>query len=194
MLADQARAEELAEWLRGSGRFVTVARGLLYGAAREVALKVAETTSFLTAAFSAADLRHGPIAIASSGPPVLGFVHPGPASADVLEVVGELRQRGASTRLAGARTRQRHRVARLRSGDSRLSWRSCGVNNLRSRSPASSGATRTRARADEGHSYLTRAMDQVRQPCQGRPGRLGHHECQRRQPCPRCHRATLEWA
>ena len=101
VLADRAPAEELAEWLRGSDRFVTVARGLLYGAAREVALKVAETTSFLTAAFSSADLRHGPIAIASSGPPVLAFAHPGPASADVLEVVAELRERGASTRLAG---------------------------------------------------------------------------------------------
>ena len=101
VLADQARAEELAGWLRGSDRLVTVARGLLYGAAREVALKVAETTSFLTAAFSSADFRHGPIAIASSGPPVLALAHPGPASEDVLEVVAELKKRGVSTRLAG---------------------------------------------------------------------------------------------
>jgi glutamine---fructose-6-phosphate transaminase (isomerizing) len=101
VLADQARAEELAEWLRGSDRLVTVARGLLYGAAREVALKVAETTSFLTAAFSSADFRHGPIAIAYSRPPVLAFAHPGPAGADVLEVVAELKERGADTRLAG---------------------------------------------------------------------------------------------
>jgi glutamine---fructose-6-phosphate transaminase (isomerizing) len=101
VLADRAPAEQLAGWLQGSDRLVTVARGLLYGAAREVALKVAETTSFLTAAFSAADFRHGPIAIASSSPPVLAFAHPGPASEDVLEVVADLKQRGASTRLAG---------------------------------------------------------------------------------------------
>jgi glucosamine--fructose-6-phosphate aminotransferase (isomerizing) len=101
VLTDVAPATALAEWLRGTDRLVTVARGLLYGAACEAALKIAETTSRLTAAFSAADLRHGPIAIASNGPSVLAFVHPGPASAYVTDVVNELRQRGADTRLAG---------------------------------------------------------------------------------------------
>jgi glutamine---fructose-6-phosphate transaminase (isomerizing) len=101
VLADRAPVAELAGWLRHADRLVTVARGILYGAACEAALKVAETTSLLTVAFSAADLRHGPIAIASSGPPVLAFAHPGPASRDVVEVVSELRRRGASVRLAG---------------------------------------------------------------------------------------------
>jgi glutamine---fructose-6-phosphate transaminase (isomerizing) len=101
VLADSAPVTALAGWLRGADRLVTVARGILYGSAREAALKVEETTSLLTAAFSAADLRHGPIAIASSGPPVLAFAHPGPTSQDVAEVVGELRKRGAGVRLAG---------------------------------------------------------------------------------------------
>ena len=101
ILGDPGPVIELARWLQNADRLVTVARGILYGAAGEAALKVEETTSLLTAAFSAADLRHGPIAIASSGPPVLAFAHPGPASADVVEVVGELRARGASVRLAG---------------------------------------------------------------------------------------------
>ena len=48
VLADPGPAEELAQWLRHRDRLVSVARGLLYGAAQEVALKVAETTSFLT--------------------------------------------------------------------------------------------------------------------------------------------------
>ncbi len=101
VLADQLPITELTGWLRGTDRLVTVARGILYGAAWEAALKVAETTSFLTVAFSAADLRHGPIAMASNSPPVLAFAHPGPASGDVVEVVSELRRRGASVRLAG---------------------------------------------------------------------------------------------
>jgi glutamine---fructose-6-phosphate transaminase (isomerizing) len=101
VLADQAPVTELAGWLRGSDHLVTVARGILYGAAGEAALKVEETTSLLTTAFSAADLRHGPIAIASTEPPVLAFAHPGPASADVVDVVADLRARGASVRLAG---------------------------------------------------------------------------------------------
>ena len=101
VLAGPAPAVAIAEWLSGADRLVTVARGFLYGAAQEVALKVEETTSRFTAAFSAADLRHGPIAIASNGPPVLAFAHPGPASADVADVVAELKARGARARMAG---------------------------------------------------------------------------------------------
>jgi len=101
ILANPAPASELAEWLAGADRMVTVARGLLYGAACEVALKVEETTARFTAAYSAADLRHGPIAMASNGPAVLGFAHPGPAGADVTKVVAELRSRGADARLLG---------------------------------------------------------------------------------------------
>ena len=101
VLSDTAPPTTLAQWLEGADRLVTVARGLLYGAAREAALKIEETTSRFTAAFSAADLRHGPIAIAANGSPVLAFAHPGPASANVADVVVELRQRGADVRLLG---------------------------------------------------------------------------------------------
>ncbi|MGC8626623.1 MAG: SIS domain-containing protein [Acidimicrobiales bacterium] len=101
LLGDPGPAEALSEWLVGTDRWATVARGLLYGAAAEVALKVEETTSVFSTAFSAADLRHGPIAAASGGLPVLAMVHPGPASADVLGIADELRQRGARVRLAG---------------------------------------------------------------------------------------------
>ncbi len=101
ILADTAPAEMLARWLAGADRIATVARGLLYGAAREVALKLEETTARFTAAFSAADLRHGPIAMAASGPSILAFAHPGPAQEDVTSLVAELRARGAAVRLAG---------------------------------------------------------------------------------------------
>ncbi|HTW10949.1 MAG TPA: SIS domain-containing protein [Acidimicrobiales bacterium] len=101
VLADVSPPNALAEWLADADRFVTVARGFLYGAAQEVALKIEETTSKFTAAFSAADLRHGPIAIAANAPPVLVFAHPGPASDDVAAVVAELKLRGASPRIAG---------------------------------------------------------------------------------------------
>jgi len=101
LLDDGGPADDLAEWLAGADRLVTVARGILYGAAKEVALKIEETTSKLTTAFSAADLRHGPIAIASSGTPVLALAHPGPTSSDIAGVVAELRLRGASPRMAG---------------------------------------------------------------------------------------------
>ena len=101
VLGDPAPAADLAGWLAGRTRLATVARGLLYGAAAEAALKVEETTSLFATGYSAADLRHGPIAVASTHLPVLAFAHPGPAAADVLELAGDLRDRGADVRLAG---------------------------------------------------------------------------------------------
>lgn len=101
LLADPEPADELAGWLAGQHRLATVARGLLYGAAAETALKIEETTSLFAAGYSAADLRHGPIAAASTGLPVLALAHPGPAAAEVTDLVEDLRQRGADVRLAG---------------------------------------------------------------------------------------------
>jgi glucosamine--fructose-6-phosphate aminotransferase (isomerizing) len=102
VLEDAEACRGLAAWVSDVGsRFATVARGYLYGAAAECALKVEETTSTLATAFSSADLRHGPIAIASTGIPILSFVHPGPAAEDVLGLVDDLVSRGASVRIAG---------------------------------------------------------------------------------------------
>ena len=102
VVADPEPCRELAAWASGADRrFATVARGYLYGAAAESALKVEETTSILSTAFSAADLRHGPIAIASTGIPILAFAHPGPAAEDVQDLVVDLRRREASVRVVG---------------------------------------------------------------------------------------------
>jgi glucosamine--fructose-6-phosphate aminotransferase (isomerizing) len=101
VLADPAPVADLAGWISDSERLAVVARGLLYGAAGECALKVEETTGMLATAFSAADLRHGPIAMAATGIPVLALVHPGPAAADVLDLVEDLRSRGARVRVVG---------------------------------------------------------------------------------------------
>ena len=102
VLADIEPCRELGGWIVEAGqRFATVARGYLYGAAAESALKIEETTSILSTALSAADLRHGPIAIASTGIPILAFAHPGPAAEDIQDLVLDLRRRGASVRLVG---------------------------------------------------------------------------------------------
>jgi len=102
VVADRDACHALAEWISGvDRRFATVARGYLYGAAAECALKIEETTAILSTAFSSADLRHGPIAIASTGIPILAFAHPGPAAADMQDLVADLVARGASVRIAG---------------------------------------------------------------------------------------------
>lgn len=102
VIRDRQPSAALAAWVSGADdRFATVARGFLYGAAAECALKLEETTSILSTPFSAADLRHGPIAIASTGIPMLALAHPGPAADDVLSLVADLRERGAVVRIAG---------------------------------------------------------------------------------------------
>jgi glucosamine--fructose-6-phosphate aminotransferase (isomerizing) len=101
VLGDAVPMDELAEWLSDATRLATVARGPLAGAAEETALKLQETASLLATAFSAADLRHGPIVLASSGIRVLALAHPGPAADDVLDLCGQLTMRGADVRLLG---------------------------------------------------------------------------------------------
>lgn len=101
LLEDPAPMSRLAEWLVTASRLVTVARGPLSGASAELALKLAETSLLLATAYSAADLRHGPIALASTGLPVLALAHPGPAAAEVAALAAELTERGADVRLLG---------------------------------------------------------------------------------------------
>ena len=101
VLADQDAAERVAERLHAAGRLVTVGRGLLYGAALETALKLKETTLTAAEGFSAADLRHGPIAVVERGLPVLALVAAGPAREDMVALVAELGERGAEVLTVG---------------------------------------------------------------------------------------------
>ncbi len=95
MLDDGAPARAVAAQLAGEDRLVVTARGLLYGAALEAALKLQETSAISADGLSAADLRHGPIAIVSPGFPVLVLDGPGPAHADAVDLIADLRGRGA---------------------------------------------------------------------------------------------------
>jgi glucosamine--fructose-6-phosphate aminotransferase (isomerizing) len=83
VLADDAPATRLAERWSGARRLFIVARGLLYAAASEAALKVKETSGVLAEAASAADLRHGPIRVVGPDVPVLAIDGGGPGSDDV---------------------------------------------------------------------------------------------------------------
>jgi glutamine---fructose-6-phosphate transaminase (isomerizing) len=95
VLEDSDRAETVARRLDGANRVLTVARGPLLAAASETALKIRETSAISAEAFSAADLRHGPIAAVTPEVPVIAFSAPGPAAADVADLCAELRARNA---------------------------------------------------------------------------------------------------
>lgn len=72
-----------------------VARGVNYGTAFEIALKIRELSGLLVEAYSPADLMHGPIAAIQPGWPAIVVAPSGPARPSVEEIVQTLIERGA---------------------------------------------------------------------------------------------------
>jgi glucosamine--fructose-6-phosphate aminotransferase (isomerizing) len=90
------------EPLRTAGSLFVVGRGLGLGIAQEAALKFKETCGLHAEAFSSAELRHGPIALAGRAFPVLAFAQQDEARADVEALAAELAGLGARVMLAGS--------------------------------------------------------------------------------------------
>ncbi len=84
-LAALARADSL----------IAIGRGPTLAVAREAALKLKETCELHAEAFSAAEFRHGPIALLSSGLPILAFNPWDDAAAGLTALVADLRHKGA---------------------------------------------------------------------------------------------------
>jgi glucosamine--fructose-6-phosphate aminotransferase (isomerizing) len=99
VLADPAGMADIADRWAKIDQLVVTARGWMFSAALETALKVRETALVSAQGFSVADFLHGPIAAVDPGAPVLALRADGPAAADVDEAVEALRQRGADVQL-----------------------------------------------------------------------------------------------
>ena len=102
VLDDPGPVAAAAQPLVGASRLIIAARGYLLAAALETALKLKETCSVFADGYSAADLRHGPIAAVTRGLPVVALCAPGPAEADVRSLVDELRARQARVLVVGS--------------------------------------------------------------------------------------------
>jgi glutamine---fructose-6-phosphate transaminase (isomerizing) len=87
-------APALDEYADAVGATV-VARGVNYGTAFEIALKIRELSGLVVEAYSPADLMHGPIAAIRPGWPVIVVAPTGPARPSVEDLVLPLRERGA---------------------------------------------------------------------------------------------------
>jgi glutamine---fructose-6-phosphate transaminase (isomerizing) len=87
-------ADRVDRYREVSGATV-VARGMCYGTAFEIALKIRELSGLLVEAYSPADLLHGPIAGIAPGWPVLVVAPSGPTLESVREIVSHVRARGA---------------------------------------------------------------------------------------------------
>lgn len=79
----------------------TVARGHGFGVAQEAALKIKETCGFHAEAFSAAEVRHGPMALVGKGFPVLLFGQDDESRDSVAELAAEFAGRDAAVIHAG---------------------------------------------------------------------------------------------
>ena len=87
--------------LKDQEHLYVVGRGLGFATALEAALKLKETCGLHAEAFSAAELRHGPMAIVRPGFPVLAFAQADPTREGVTGVVRELAEAGADVLAAG---------------------------------------------------------------------------------------------
>jgi glucosamine--fructose-6-phosphate aminotransferase (isomerizing) len=81
--------------LRDVDRCVVIGRGFHHSSAHEWALKIAELSYLVAQPFSAADFRHGPLAMVEPGLPVLAVATGGPLFADVSQLLNDIREAGA---------------------------------------------------------------------------------------------------
>ena len=105
-LPDALRAGWDADWSALSDGLVdahnlfVVGRGFGFGIALEAALKFKETCGLHAEAFSAAEVKHGPMALVGPDFPVLCFAQDDDTLASTLAVADEFRKRGAQVFVA----------------------------------------------------------------------------------------------
>lgn len=87
--------------LTGAEHLYAVARGHGFGIAQEAALKIKETCGFHAEAFSAAEVRHGPMALVGPGFPVLLFGQADASLDSVVALAAEFAGRDAAVIRAG---------------------------------------------------------------------------------------------
>ncbi len=106
-LPDQLAAAWSLDWsaavaeLKSANNFFVIGRGIGFGIAQEAALKFKETAGLHAEAYSAAEVRHGPMAIVKDGFPVLIFTQDDQTRSGVDSVVEDFTQRNARVIVAG---------------------------------------------------------------------------------------------
>ena len=90
----------LVDALVDANNLFVLGRGLGLGVAQEMALKLKETCGLHAEAYSAAEVRHGPMAIIGPGFPLLCITQPDETDAGLREVVASFREGGARAWLA----------------------------------------------------------------------------------------------
>jgi glucosamine--fructose-6-phosphate aminotransferase (isomerizing) len=84
--------ERIAADQSGVNRTLVIARGYEYATAREWALKLKELGRVFADPYSSADFQHGPLALVEPGVPVLAVARAGAPEADLVTLLGRLRE------------------------------------------------------------------------------------------------------
>ena len=101
-LPDRLSSAADLDWARavsstlGGKTLATLGRGPTFAIAQEAALKLKEVCNVHAEAFSGAEFQHGPIALVSSGYPIVIFMPTDVAAAHLSELAADLRGKGAS--------------------------------------------------------------------------------------------------
>ena len=91
----------LVECLAQARSMFVIGRGPGFGIAQEAALKLKETCQIQAEAFSAAEVRHGPLTLVGPDFPLLVFRQSDETAAGIDELVRDVRARGAPAFVAG---------------------------------------------------------------------------------------------
>ncbi len=91
----------LADCLASARSLYVIGRGPGFGVAQEAALKLKETCRIQAEAFSAAEVRHGPMALVAPDFPLLLFRQHDETAAGIDELAADLRARGAPVFVVG---------------------------------------------------------------------------------------------
>ncbi len=108
------RSETLVTSLAVADRALVVSRGYNYPTALEVALKLKETSRLFAEGYSAADLLHGPVALAGPVVPTVVFRPAGAMGRALDETIARVADSGAPTWIIGAPTETARRSGQAR--------------------------------------------------------------------------------
>ena len=98
---DHGSGADLVDALAAAHGALVVSRGSNLATAREVALKLTETSGFFASGVSAADFLHGFVVLATDGVPLLAFRPDGPAGPSVDRALERARSYGARQWVVG---------------------------------------------------------------------------------------------
>ncbi|MFT7619667.1 MAG: glucosamine--fructose-6-phosphate aminotransferase (isomerizing) [Planctomycetota bacterium] len=108
-----AKAAQTASALRDANYCVVIGRGYNFATAYEWALKLKELAYIVAEPYSAADFRHGPLAIVGNGFPILGINVEGCVSQDVSVLLNEMKESKGARIFSAGNVQQDQAVAEL---------------------------------------------------------------------------------